>query len=111
MKRSGPIARHTPPRKRKPRSGEVTVGKTGRVRLRGKALESLRRACFEHDRYRCQCNPTCGVAVTWESGDMAHIVSRGAGGSDVLSNVKTMLHEHHLASHNCDGHPLPPRPR
>jgi len=109
MKRSGPIRRYTPPRKRKPRKGDVTVGKLGRVRLRGKALEALRRACFERDRYRCQCSPSCGVAVTWESGDMAHIVSRGAGGSDVLSNVVTMAHFHHLASHNCDGKPLPPK--
>jgi 5-methylcytosine-specific restriction endonuclease McrA len=109
VKRSAPLRHYAPLRKRKPRKGDVTVGKTGRIRLRGKALEALRRDCFERDRYRCQCSPSCGVAVTWESGDMAHIVSRGAGGSDVLSNVRTFLHEHHLASHNAGGKPLPPK--
>ena len=111
MKRSAPIQRRTPVRKRKVRKGDVTVGKLGRVRLRGKALEALRRDCFERDGYRCQCSPSCGIPVTWESGDMAHIVSRGAGGSDVLSNVVTMDHFHHLATHNCGGKPLSEKPR
>lgn len=109
MKRSDPIKRYAPPRRKKPHKGNVTVGKLGRVRLRGKALEALRRDCFTRDGYKCQCKPSCGLAVTWETGDMAHIVSRGAGGSDILSNVVTMDHFHHLASHNCDGKPLAPK--
>jgi hypothetical protein len=110
MKRNGPLKRYTPVRKRKPRTGDVTIGKTGRVRLRGKVLEALRRDCFERDRYRCRCKhpePGCGELCNWEYDDMAHIVSRGAGGSDELSNVLTMKHEHHLATHNCGGKPIP----
>jgi hypothetical protein len=97
-----PIAKT--PIKRTKRHPETRVGKLGRVRLTGKALESLRRECFERDHYTCTCG--CGEQVTWEMGDMAHIVSRGAGGSDVIDNVTTMTHEHHMKSHNCGGRPL-----
>src|ERR1700677_4667256 len=78
MKRSGYIKRSPIVRKRKYRKSEETIGKLGRVRLRGKKLEQLRRDCFERDGYRCMCG--CKQPVTWEDGDMAHIVSRGAGG-------------------------------
>jgi 5-methylcytosine-specific restriction endonuclease McrA len=115
MKRSGPIKRYTPVRKRKPRTGDVTVGKTGRIRLRGEALEALRRDCFTRDGWRCtQIDPegrivpcACGRTVSWVTGHMAHIVSRGAGGSDVIDNVHTMTQECHGKSHNCAGKPLP----
>lgn len=79
-------------RRAKPRPG----------RLRGEAMEALRRACFERDEYKCQhLTPVgkhwkfgklytmCGRCVTWESGHMAHIVSRGRGGKDEVSNVTT----------------------
>ena len=96
MKRSY-IKRSTKPiRKRKYRK-EETVGKTGRIRLRGSKLDALRRECFERDGYVCTCG--CKQSVTWDNGDMAHIVSRGAGGSDVLSNVKTMTHLCHMREH------------
>jgi len=32
--------------------------------------------------------------------DMAHIVSRGAGGSDELSNVRTLCHRDHMREHS-----------
>jgi 5-methylcytosine-specific restriction endonuclease McrA len=73
------------------------------VRLKGKALEALRRACFERDQYRCS---ECDVLVLWDgyfmrSGQMAHVVGRGRGGSDTLSNVKTLCLECHLVGeHN-----------
>jgi hypothetical protein len=103
LKRSTkPIARS--PIKRTKRRQEVTVGKLGRVRLTCNALEALRRECFERDHYTCTCG--CGQRVTWETGDMAHIVSRGAGGSDVIDNVTTMTHDCHMKSHNCGGKPL-----
>ena len=97
MKRSRPIKRYTPVRKKRYRKGDETIGKTGRIRLRGEKLEQLRRDCFERDGYRCVCG--CKQPVTWETGDMAHIQSRGAGGSDVLSNVKTMTHACHMREH------------
>jgi 5-methylcytosine-specific restriction endonuclease McrA len=73
------------------RSG--VVGKTGRIRLKGKALTALRRACFERDNYTCQ---ETGARVTWETGHMAHIIGRGRGGSDVLDNVRTLLAGVHM---------------
>jgi 5-methylcytosine-specific restriction endonuclease McrA len=111
MKRS-PIKRYTPIRKRRYRKGEETIGKTGRVRLRGKKLEALRRECFERDGFHCRCKYPergCGELCGWEYDDMAHIVSRGAGGSDEITNVLTMKHWHHLDTHNCGGKPLPPK--
>lgn len=111
MKRSGPVKRYTPIRKRKYRKGEETVGKTGRIRLRGKKLEQLRRDCFERDGYRCRCNYPelgCGELCYWEWDDMAHIVSRGAGGSDVIDNILTMKHGHHMQIH-AGGKPCPPK--
>jgi len=81
--------------------------KPGPGRLKGEALEALRRACFERDGYQCQQvlreEPMpgfeadlvsvfrCWKRVTWESGHMAHIVSRGRGGKDELSNVKNEM--------------------
>ena len=97
IKRSGYIKRSPIRHKRKYRKGEETIGKLGRVRLRGKKLEQLRRECFERDGYRCTCG--CNQSVTWEDGDMAHIVSRGAGGGDILSNVRTMTHPCHMLEH------------
>ena len=79
-------------------------GKLGRIRLRGKDLEALRRDCFERDGYRCTCG--CGEGVTWDSGHMAHKQSRGAGGSDVIDNVTTMTADCHMRSH-AGGKPVP----
>ena len=110
MKRT-PLKRSTKPIKKsrsKPRPG----------RLKGKALENLRRDCFERDKYRCQHEIKPGIyvlgyynaiyrclkEVAWDgpnAGHMAHIVSRGAGGKDELPNVLTkcaychQIREHH----------------
>jgi len=77
------------------RSG--VVGHLGRIRLKGEALAALRRECFTRDGWACV---ECGKRVSWASGHMAHTVSRGAGGSDVLENVLTKCEEHHRQEHN-----------
>jgi 5-methylcytosine-specific restriction endonuclease McrA len=102
--------------------------KPGPGRLKGEALEALRRACFERDGYQCQQvlreEPMpgfeadlvsvfrCWKRVTWESGHMAHIVSRGRGGKDELSNVKTKCAECHIGIEHSYGpsgrKPVPP---
>lgn len=95
-------------KRKKARSG--VAGKLGRVRLTGPALAALRVSCFERDGFKCRCKypePGCGDICDWLYDDMAHIVSRGRGGSDVLENVLTMKHDHHMATHNCGGKPLP----
>lgn len=81
-------------------------GKLGRIRLKGAALARLRRECFERDRWSCV---DCGRMVNWDTGHMAHIKSRGAGGSDIIANVQTMCSWCHQKSHNCGGHPVPPK--
>jgi len=61
-----------------------TQPKPKTIRLKGKALENLRREVFERDRGFCQ---QCGVWVSWKDGHMAHIKSRGAGGEDAMENT------------------------
>jgi len=100
----------------------IKIGKTGTVRLTGKDLEELRRACFVRDDYKCQhifndrpYPRKCLHFVTWErgslqSGHMAHIKSRGASGSDTLDNVVTKCSRCHIElEHNCEGKPCPPK--
>lgn len=75
-------------------------GKTGRIRLKGEALEAIRRACFARDGWKCV---RCGVEVRWDgwnAGHMMHRQSRGAGGSDVLENVDTGCRVCHHDQHN-----------
>lgn len=74
-------------------------------RLKGEAMTELRMQCFDRDVYCCQHMlkyedgtdmARCGWGITWESGHMAHIVSRGRGGKDELSNVITKCAQHHM---------------
>ena len=84
------------------RSG--VVGKTGRLRLKGAALEQLRRRVFTRDKWTCQ---NCGAVCGWASGHLAHIQSRGAGGSDTEANTRLLCGDCHRAEH---GNPLPRKP-
>lgn len=76
----------------------------GTIRLSGRELENLRLACLQRDKGKCR---ECGARVSdslpaWHplKYDMAHIRSRGAGGSDELGNVKTNCHECHMKAHS-----------
>ena len=87
------------------RSG--VVGKTGRVRLTGEALAMLRMRVFIRDGWACK---NCGARCSWATGHLAHIVSRGAGGSDSMENCRLLCFDCHTgnrAEHNCAGKPLP----
>lgn len=55
-----------------------------RVRLTGGAVGILREQCFERAKGRCE---RCGIAITLERFEMAHLRGRGASGEDVLDNV------------------------
>jgi 5-methylcytosine-specific restriction endonuclease McrA len=95
------------------------IPKTKPMRLTGKALEDLRRQCFERDGYRCQhirafpamkrgtvYDAKCDKQVTWDgyrTGHMAHIKSRGAGGGDTLDNVITKCAECHIGREHTKG--------
>jgi 5-methylcytosine-specific restriction endonuclease McrA len=79
-------------------------GKLGVIRLKGPALAALRRARFILDRWKCV---DCGRPVSWASGHLSHLVSRGAGGSDVIENVRTKCGDCHLVgSHNPKSVPI-----
>jgi 5-methylcytosine-specific restriction endonuclease McrA len=82
-------------KRRRERSG--VPGWLGRIRLKGLAMADLRRQCFTRDGWKCV---ECARPVSWATGHMAHIKSRGAGGSDVLENVRTKCAECHHAEHN-----------
>jgi 5-methylcytosine-specific restriction endonuclease McrA len=78
--------------------------------------EDYRKVCatlYAHDRERCWARDrgvrrACGCLLFWEprfSGhprayDMAHIRSRGAGGSDVIDNVRALCHACHMREHS-----------
>ncbi len=74
------------------------------VRLTGLELSTLRWMSWFRDAGRCK---NCGVIVYYSprfdgdplAYDMAHIKSRGAGGSDTLDNVKTLCHTCHMREH------------
>ncbi len=75
----------------------IKTGKLGIVRCTGKDMAKLRSDCWHRDGGLCQ---ECGESTYWHprydgdplAYDMAHIKSRGAGGSDVLENVRVECH-------------------
>ena len=87
--------------RRRERSG--IPGKLGRVRLTGQALADLRRRVFTRDGWACK---DCGRPCSWATGHLAHIKSRGAGGSDTEENTRLLCGDCHRTEH---GNPLPRR--
>jgi 5-methylcytosine-specific restriction endonuclease McrA len=97
MIRSGASAK-----RRRERSGQP--GKLGIIRLYGAGLEELRFECWLRDKEQCQkCHKRLYQQARFpgdpDAYDMAHIVSRGAGGSDTLENVRALCHECHMKEH------------
>lgn len=106
MKRSAPIRRsRINPISARLRKRIGKPGKLGIVRLYGAAMTTLRREVFERDEYRCQWEG-CGVFVAWDgfnAGHLAHIISRGAGGSDTAENTRCLCAYHHLVIEHANG--------
>lgn len=98
MKRS-PIRK----RRSKPRPG----------RLKGDAMTALRLFVFTRDKFRCQHvlrrdkegQPVaiCGKEVTWETGHLAHIVSRARGGPDHPDNCVCKCSDCHIGIEHSYG--------
>lgn len=80
--------------------GRVQPKPLKQIRLKGKEMEALRRECFKRDNYHCV---QCGQPVSWQSGHMAHIVSHGARGSDIIDNVRTKCRNCHLNLEHTQG--------
>lgn len=81
----------------------LALPKRATVRKSGYELEKLRMDCLKRDKSKCQ---ECGDAVSdnfpaWhpKKYHMHHVKSRGAGGSDELSNLKTLCGECHREIH------------
>ena len=76
---------------------------SGRIRLKGEALTRLRLECAARDRWHClECfTPVSDDLPDWhpQKYHMAHIISRGAGGSDSLDNVRTLCGSCHRKEH------------
>ena len=77
------------------------------IRLKGDPLTKLREACYKRDGGLCVC---CGRIVRdnvpdWhpDKYDMAHIKSRGAGGSDTPENTRCLCFIHHIISEHTLG--------
>lgn len=81
----------------------VRVGDvTGQVRLKAKAWDFLREHCWNRDGRQCV---NCRVPVTiekgyWSSVHLAHRKSKGSGGSDLPSNVRSLCIRCHMAEHS-----------
>ena len=81
------------------------------VRLTGDPLTQLRIDCLRRDRMKCT---ECGRRVRDDVPDwlpykahMAHIKSRGAGGSDTLDNVRTKCGQCHTVEEHSGGKVVP----
>ena len=77
----------------------ITTGKLGITRLDGDDLTRLRIARFTLDKFHCT---DCGrrvvlLAPEWSPirAHLAHVISRGAGGSDTIENTRTKCGECH----------------
>lgn len=68
------------------------------TRLKGKKLRALRQACYDRAGGCCE---ECGAPTPWSGGvftrgHMAHIKSRGSGGSDTIENIRWLCPQCHV---------------
>lgn len=71
------------------RPKQSRVGKaTGTIRLDAVDMSNLRKDAYSEARGFCQMKLVCsGGYVPWKDGHLAHVKSRGAGGSDALTDA------------------------
>jgi len=104
--RYNPLPRTTKPLPRsyiRPKKRERTVSwRSGTVREDAAGMARLRAAAFARSTGICECGtPDCEALparlrrVTWRDGQLHHSISRGRGGSDVLSNVVFVTRDCH----------------
>jgi hypothetical protein len=103
-----PLKRRTPLRPRRKNRQDVRIGKvSGTVRLSGDAMERLRERVYRRDGGRCTWKG-CGELLplhgsVFNRAHLAHIKSRGAGGSDTAENTKILCPYHHLVCQHTKG--------
>jgi len=90
------------------------TGKLGTVRVTGIESSKLREECYLRSRGFCEVRfDGCMGWTPWKSGEMAHIRSRGASGSDVAENCKWSCQHCHRIWHQYGPSgikPVPPKP-
>lgn len=93
---------------------QVHIGKvSGQVRLYGPAWDYLREVVWQRERGLCQVNrkPVTLTKGQWHSMHAAHIHSKGAGGSDLPSNIRCLSLAAHGREHAGDRSAYPPERR
>jgi 5-methylcytosine-specific restriction endonuclease McrA len=79
------------PLKKKPRQHrESAPWRAPKVRLSGPEMRNLRRSAFMRSAGRCENAPSderCPKFISWWTGELAHMIDRGKGGSDSIDNV------------------------
>jgi len=61
-----------------------------KIRLNGREMSELRQNAFARSEGECENSiegERCPARISWQTFHLAHIVSRGRGGSDTLENV------------------------
>jgi hypothetical protein len=108
MKRSVPLKRYTPVRKKRPgtRRGQPTPEEKAAIRL----------AVYERSGGRCELNlgPKCIKGILPFTGDsplfhghLVHVRSRGAGGKWTMENCLWGCVECHIGYSHTEGKPIP----
>lgn len=72
------------------------------IQLNAKGMRLLRLAVFERDGCRCTGDvdgERCNRPVSWDSGHLHHVKSRGKGGDDSLQNCVTLCWKCHAKEH------------
>jgi hypothetical protein len=72
-----------------------------RIRLNGKEMGILRQNVCYRAQGQCENSVTeqqerCPARINWITGELAHIVSRGRGGSDTMENCLFVCRECHF---------------
>jgi len=101
MTNFNPIRRS--PLKPKPRKVKVSAPwRAPKIRLDAEGMKQLRQSAFFRSKGQCENEvdgKRCPKRISWGTFQLAHLISRGRGGSDVLVNVLAVDQECHAAEH------------
>ena len=70
-----------------------------KVRLNGREMAQLRQEILQRSHYQCENSiegERCTEIINWGDFHLAHIVSRGRGGSDSMDNVLACCRDCHF---------------
>lgn len=91
--------RRSPLKKKPRRAYESAPWRRKKIRLDAKGMLELRQDALYRSGLRCENSidgERCNKRIAWHNFHLAHIVSRGRGGSDCLKNVLAACQECHF---------------